>query len=242
MSEGIASYSLARTNCHIKGSHMTVLATFFITVRQPEQLCGRWQLVYWVVGKGHTLPEVCGHAHIHSKHKNRTKITATLIILTWGSHAYMQPFNLYTQSYLCCLLLACEHRPYRQKGFEGVHLNPPFGLKSTTLNPTICKWPTSFAAIENHAQYCCRNKFVCNYTTCLFMEDQWMNAYHVHKHLRNCDERMHINICLNKSLFQALEWFTTNNEVATEQAGVKSSFWKCMEAYHAWVCRHLAVV
>ena len=55
---------------------------------KPEHLCGRWQLVYWVVGKGRTLPEVCGHAHIHSKHKNRTRITATLIILTWGSHAY----------------------------------------------------------------------------------------------------------------------------------------------------------
>ena len=59
-----------------------VIWLFFITVRQPEQLCGRWQLVYWVVGKGRTLPEVCGHAHIHSKHKNRTRITATLIILT----------------------------------------------------------------------------------------------------------------------------------------------------------------
>ena len=59
--------------------------------------------------------------------------------------------QLVHSSYLCCLLLACENRPYRQKGFEEVHLNPPFGLKSTTLNPTICKWPTSFAAIENHA-------------------------------------------------------------------------------------------
>ena len=133
---------------------------------------------------------------------------------------------------------------HRQKGFEWFTWTPLLVSKDlyTTLNPTVCKCSTSFAAIENHQ---CPNEFGCRYATCLFVEDQWMNVYDAHKHLHSCDKRMHINTCVNKSLFQALKWFTTNNEAATEQAGVKSSFWKCWKRIMHGVLvdyRHLAVV
>ena len=68
----------------------------------------------------------------------------------------------------------------RQRGFKGVHLNPPFGLQKilyTALTvhfkcPTVGKWSTtgtsSLAAVENHR---CPSKSGCSYVG-LFLEDQ----------------------------------------------------------------------
>ena len=66
-----------------------------------------------------------------------------------------------------------------------VRLNPPLGLKRFYTPPsydfkfpTVCKWSTSFTAIENH---CRPNEFGCSYAPRLFIEDQQMNVDHARK-------------------------------------------------------------
>ena len=93
---------------------------------------------------------------------------------------------------------------------RGVRSNPPLGLKRFYTPPgydfkfpAVCKWSTSFTAIENH---CRPNKFGCSYAPCLFMEDQQMNADHARKRfMQLLCIRTHISTCIYKSLFQALE-------------------------------------
>ena len=57
---------------------------------------------------------------------------------------------------------------------KGVH---PLLASKGFYTLSICKWSTSLVSIEHH----CSSQFGCCYVLRLFIEDQQMNAEHVHK-------------------------------------------------------------
>ena len=96
-------------------------------------------------------------------------------------------------------------RPVGRGGSRGFARTPLFTSKRFYMHrltvhfkcPTVWKWSTSLAAIENHR---CPNESDYSYAS-FFVEDQRGTG----GCLRHCDERTRVNTCVNKSLVLALQ-------------------------------------